>query len=438
MSSAPELSTARAIDPEPEGRARSRRAPRLWSNRDYLAWLVADTTALAGTVVVAFLLPLIALMYLDDPAAAGIIGAAGTLARVVVMLPAGVLADRYDRKRLMILGAGLGLVPLIGLLAMHVTGSTAFWMLLGIAILFGLRTGMFQSVPNTALKSVVGTESLPTALSANQGRDGAIQLGAAPAGGALLAVGVIPALVAPAVAFVLATLAPLGIRRDLRPARAEDSAQGDGVRGAMGEAFDGLRWVWSRATLRGIIFVAPVINLAVNTALLTLVFSFQQEGVSPATIGLLTSALGAATIVGALAAPVLVRRIPGGVLIFTGIAIAATGVCVLPFLDGVAAMIAVFGACFTGIPALNAALIGYFMAVTPDHLMGRSLVAFEVLAMGSVPLAPVIAGFGLSSVGVEGTLFVAAGLALVAATAVLLVRGLRTLPLPDGWETHGV
>lgn len=409
---------------------------RLWYNRDYLAWLAADTTALAGTVVVSFLLPLIALMYLDDPAAAGLIGAAGTLARVVGIIPSGVLADRCDRKRLMVLGGVLGVLPLGVLMVMHGAGRMEFWMLMGVAVLVGLRSGVFGAVPNTALKSVVGTGHLPTALSANQGRDGAIQLGAAPAGGALLAIGVAPALLAPMAAFALAAIAPLGIRRDLRPARSELNAAGEKASVVLSEALAGIRWIWSRSTLRAAIFVAPLINLAVNAALMTLVFSFQQDGVGPATIGLLTSALGAAMIIGALIAPILVRRVASGVLIFTGTGIAVLGMCVLPLLDNVAAIIAVFGAAFLGVPTLNAALMGYFMAVTPDELMGRALAGFEVLGVAIVPLAPVIAGFGLVAIGTTGTLLIAAALATGSLVGVLAVRGLRTLPRPDRWESH--
>lgn len=426
--------------------------PRLWRNRDYLWWLGSDTGHLLGMSLYAFLLPLIALQVLDDPAAAGTVAAAGQLPRVLLTLPGGVLSDRHDRRLLMVVAGvvGAGLVAVF--LLVESLGRLDFWTLVVIAAAMGARNGLLAGVSNTALKQVVSTRQLPTALSANQARDGAVQLGAAPAGGALLMLGAPVALLASLVALLGSGLSALGIRADLHPragragpgtegGREEpgvDSAQAEpAAAGVLAEAMAGLVWLWRQPVLRGVLFVSTLVNLGVHATLTTLIFAFQQEGVPPATIGLLTSAMGGAVIIGALLAPWLVRRVPTGRLALAAMLAVAGAFGCLAVLDSVALVILVFGAAFLLGPAIDAGLLGYFMARVPSHLMGRALNAFSLFSLGAVPLAPVLAGFGLGALGRQGTLALCAALPLLAALLVWASRDLRRLPGPDEWEDPG-
>jgi len=80
--------------------------------------------------------------------------------------------------------------------------------------------------------------------------------------------------------------------------------------------------------------------------------------------------------------------------------------------------------------------MGYFMVATPTHLLGRANSAAGVLGMGALPLAPLIAGFGLSWLGREWTLLICAGLCLVAVALALGNRALRALPVESQWAAH--
>jgi hypothetical protein len=69
-------------------------------------------------------------------------------------------------------------------------------------------------------------------------------------------------------------------------------------------------------------------------------------------------------------------------------------------------------------------------------MLGRANSASAVLGMGAMPLAPLVAGVGLSLVGREVTLIVAA--VICAASVLLAARNpaLRALPSESGWSTH--
>ncbi|EED6225561.1 MFS transporter, partial [Salmonella enterica subsp. enterica serovar Haifa] len=96
----------------------------------------------------------------------------------------------------------------------------------------------------------------------------------------------------------------------------------------------------------------------------------------------------------------------------------------------------VLGASVLPLPALNAAMMGYFMVATPTRLLGRANSALGVLAMGAMPFAPLIAGFGLAGLGREGTILICAALCLIAAGLALGNRALRGLPVEARWAAH--
>lgn len=424
---------------------------RLWRNRDYLFWLGSDTGATLGFVLYGFISPLIALIVLDDPVAAGVVAASGQAARVGVILPGGVLCDRYDRKRLIFWGGLLGAAIAAAFVVVDSLDRLEFWALTMLSVAMGLRNGLLGAAPNSALKSVVTTGQLPTALSANQARDGAIQIGAAPLGGVLLAIGPLAALLAPLIAFAGSALSACGIRTSLHP-RASEQASTEPVAGGASasassthhadrgggmirEAREGLAWLWQQPVLRGVLFASTLVNLGSNAAITTLIFAFQQEGLSPAKIGLVSSALGVAMIAGALVAPWLVNRVRTGLLVVGGLVPAVTAMFVLPAVDGIPATVLVLALGWLTVPAVNAGLLGYAMAIIPQRLMGRAMTGFDLFAMGAVPLAPVIAGFGLGWIGRDATLLICAGVCLVALVLAVCSRHLRRLPRPSDWPS---
>ncbi|TDE91633.1 MFS transporter [Occultella glacieicola] len=424
-------------------------------NRRYLTWLISDTSKGLAAALFAFAVPLLTLMVTNDPARAGIVGAAGLAVRAVTTLAGGVLADRHRRIALMTLGSVIGVMIAGGFTVLALTDALTFLALLIVAVLLAARTGLFDVAGESALKEVVPDGAMGRAQAANQGRDAALQLAGGPLGGALLAAGawvvavVMTAchLVAAITAWRLGRSAPdpgatrTGTGPDpTHPAHPADPPAPEAVSGpapnALAELRAGFAWLLSRTDLRGVLVVSTIINLGFNAALATVIYALQQDGHSPAAIGWVSAGAGAAMLLGAVAAPMLVSRVRAGVLTIVGLTIAAAGAYTLALVDSVWAITAVLAVSVLGVPALNAALMGYFMVATPTELLGRANSASMVLGIGAMPLAPLIAGFGLAWVGREATIAVCAGLCAVAALLALANRGLRALPAESGWTAH--
>lgn len=413
---------------------------RLWRNRRYLTWLVSDTSKGLAASLFGFAIPLLALIVTNDPAQAGIIGGAGMVARLLMTLAGGILADRHRRIALMLLGSLIGIVLAGGFTLLALGDALTFGSLLVIDILLAARSGLFDVAGESAIKEIVPDEAMGRAQAANQGRDAALQLAGGPIGGLLLGVGGWLVGVAMTVCHLVSAVTAWMLGREARRAGIVDAgAESDEPapkRDAWAELREGFGWLLSRPDLGGVLLIITIINLGFNAAITTVIYSLQQDGYPEVLIGGMTAAVGAVMLVGALIAPLLVPRVKAGILAILGLSVAAVGSIALSFVTEPWAIVVVLGGAVLLIPALNAGMMGYFMVATPTHLLGRANSAAGVLGMGALPLAPLIAGFGLTWVGREWTLLVCAALCLVAVALALGNRALRALPVESQWTAH--
>jgi Na+/melibiose symporter-like transporter len=417
---------------------------RMWRNARYLTWLVSDTSKGLASALFGFAIPLLALIITNDPAQAGIIGGAGMVARLLMTLAGGVLADRHRRILLMLLGSMIGVVLAGAFTLLALGDALTFTTLLVIDVLLAARSGLFDVAGESALKELVPDEAMGRAQAANQGRDAALQLAGGPLGGLLLGVGgwLVGAVMTlcHAIAAVTAWVLGRGARRvGIVDTGAEEDTPdpAPAVRpNAWAELREGFRWLLSRPDLGGVLLIVTIINLGFNAAITTVVYALQQEGHSELVIGTLSAAIGGVMLVGAACAPLLVPRAKAGVIVIAGLSVAAVGAVVLTTVTEPWAIGVVLGASVLLLPALNAGMMGYFMVATPTELLGRANSAAGVLGMGAMPLAPLIAGFGLTWLGREWTILLCAGLCLVAAALALGNKALRGLPVESQWAAH--
>jgi hypothetical protein len=445
------------------------RPPGLWSNTRYVLWLISDTSKGLATALAGFAIPLITLFVTDDPAQAGIVAGVGMATRVITTLYGGVLADRHGRIALMILGAGIATVLAGGFTLLAIADALAFTVILVVEVLLMVRAGMFEPASESALKEIVPAETMGRAQAANQGRDAALQLAGGPLGGLLLGVGAWLIGVAMTLGYALAGITAWMLRRSApvtgipyrtygRERTEVDESMRQVIDGGSTSAADDLRspaaappaprpnawreiregfiWLFSRPDLRGVLFIITIVNLGFNAAITTVIYGLQQAGYSELAIGTLSAALGAAMLVGALVAPLLVPRVKAGTLTIAGLTVATVCAGAVSMVENPWWIGLILGASVFLLPALNASMMGYFMVATPTELLGRANAAAGVLGMGAMPLAPLIAGFGLSLVGRQNTILFAAALCALSAVLAVTSKALRALPAEAGWAAH--
>lgn len=284
-------------------------ATSLWRNRDFNLLWTSQTASDFGASVSALAMPLVVLVLTGSPVQAGLVGTLSLVVQLICRLPAGVLADRVNRRRAMIICDLVRLIALAGLAAAVWTGRAGISVIIVVAVVDAVGQTFFSTVEHAALRSIVAPAQLPTAVARNEARNYAAAFAGPPLGGLLF--GLVHALpfAGNALTYLASLLGVVLIRRPLQAHREEPPA---GHAAALAE---GVRFVLTNPFLRAVLIIAAPLNFALTGAIFTIVVTLQRHGTEPAVIGLVETIIAVGGLAGAVVAPALQRRLRLAVLV---------------------------------------------------------------------------------------------------------------------------
>ncbi len=396
--------------------------------------LAASALSNLGDGVRAAGLPLLAASLTRDPIAFSAVAVAGSLPWLLLSLPAGVLIDRVDRRRLMV-GANLWRGIVLALLGtVVVTGRANVPALVIAAFALGAGEVVFDNAAQTLLPSIVAREGLERA----NGRLFAVELTTnqfvgPPLGGALFALGAALPLLLDAGAMLLAALLLAGLLA--ARARPDAPAAPSGIPAvptSEREPFlvalrGGLRWLREHRLLRTLALLLAVMNGTASMALATYALYAVGEGsiLGLGAIGfsLLLTAGSAGSLIATLVADRMVLAFGRGPVLWTTL-IAAVAVPVAIGLTSSVAVVAVafvaFG--FTGV-VWNVVTVSLRQTIIPTQLLGRVNSVYRFLGWGAMPVGAAIGGLVAGGFGLRAPWLLAAAVCLIALVpAVPVVR----------------
>jgi len=397
-------------------------------NHDFTALWVGQTVSEIGSRMTMFVFPLLTYALTGSALLAAASEALHLLGLAGALLPAGVLADRVDRRRIMRFASGAGVLLYASLVVAGLLGTITVPHLLGTALLTGVGAGLFAPAEMAAIRTVVAADELPTALSQSQARQHVASLVSAPLGGVLYSLARWLPFAADAVSFAVSWALLGRIRSDLTPPSYA------GPRRPVGDLVDGVRFVWSRPFFRVLTGWSALANLTVNALFFVAVLRLIEGGFGSFQIGLVEGIAGLAGIVGAVLAPWLIDRVATGSLT---VAIAWSFVpLVVPMAlwNQPAVVAAALGLGLLLNPAGNAGITSYRVAVTPPELLGRVQSTSQFVSMSMLPLSPMIAGLLLSAIGGQAAILVLGVLTALVACIPTFSRSVRSVPRPARWE----
>lgn len=386
-------------------------------NSYWRLWTAAAVSNLGdGVFVIA--LPLLATRITDDPVSIGLIAAFFTIPWLLFALPVGVIIDRSDRRRILII-ADLGRAVLVGALALIVAfGEVHIWMLWVLAFGLGVGEVFFDSGSQTILPAIVPEAQLERANGFFYATEVATNtfIGM-PLGGALIAAAVWLPFGVDAASFVLAATLAATIRGSFRPTAAAEPSTATSI---LADMRIGVRWLLDHPLLRSLVLVVALMNLAFAATQATFVlFAKEELGISDRTFGPLLALVG----VGALLAGLTGGRIIEAIGRRPAMIVAA----VVP--AATSALTGLFPNVWLAIPltAVQAftTTIWSILAVSirqqlvPDHLFGRVNSIYRWISTGAMPLGALFGGVLAAAYGLRAPYFAAAGLLVLATVAVV-------------------
>lgn len=380
----------------------------LGSNRDFRTLLSTQGVSSIGDAVSFTALPLLVFALTGSGAVMGVVGALQTLPDLLFGMLAGALADRTDRKRMMLL-ADVGRAVLTALIPISVwLGGPTLVVILIVAAPMSILRSLFLAGYTASVPAIVGRTQLARANALFEAvySTGYI-FGPAIAGILSTLIGPGPTLAIDAVSFLLSGLGLFFVRRQILAPTDRPAAH------ILTDIREGIDFIVRHPTLRsaigfwGIVSIMTAPLVPALTVYITRDLNFEDW-----VLGLLLAAYGAGTVTGALAisrrrrgsaGPVLLGGNLARGLILIGVGVAGRVELLLPL--GFAAGI-----------ADSAVLVTYLTlrtAHSPDALLGRIGSTARTISLGLQPVGMLAGGLLIDATN-GGTTIIAMGV-LVAA-----------------------
>jgi predicted MFS family arabinose efflux permease len=391
-----------------------------WSN---LAAQFSEQIALAAA-------PLAAVLLLGASAAdTGVLQTAQTLPFLLLSLPAGVLADRMSRRRLMAGSEALRAASLLTILCLLAGDLLNLALLAALGFIGAIGTVCYSVAAPALLPSIVPRDKLGLANRWLELARSVAYAGGPALGGAIVGwTGASTAYVMATVLSLLAVVLLAGLREDARPDRA--------ARHPLSEMREGAAFVLSHPLLRPILVTAVFFNTAWFVVQAVYVaYAIQDLGLTATGVGLTLGVYGAGMIAGAIAAPRLARHLSFGTLIAIGpLAGLAGSIVMLATLWVPSGAIAgasffLFGA---GPILWTITTTTLRQAVTPLAMLGRVSALVMTATFGARPLGAALGAIVAAKSGVAACLMIAATGFLIQFVVIAASQVPRLRALPEG------
>jgi DHA3 family tetracycline resistance protein-like MFS transporter len=366
----------------------------------------------------------------NSPQALAVVGFAWMAPQVALLLLGGVLADRYPRRRLLLVADGVRFVALAALAALALSDALDLWHVIVLVAVYGCGEAMFGPAFNSIVPELVPEEQLVQANALEQVvRPLGYRLIGPAVGGAIVGLaGAGAAFAIDALTFLVSGAALLAMHHRGATRRAER-----GLRHVIGELREGLAFTRSRAWLWATLLVAAVSLLCFWGPMEVLLpYLIKNElGGGASAYGLVVAGGG----LGAIAGSFLLgeRGLPGrkvlamyvlwalgtGLMALIGVATASWQAAVVYF---------VMSGCLASGLIIWVTLL---QTHVPPQLLGRVTSLDYFVSVSLVPLSFLLVAPVSAAIGPETTLVAGGVIAFVCTLGFLLVPGVRAV------EDHG-
>lgn len=400
--------------------------PPLRRNRDFNVLWGGQSLSDLGTQMSAIAYPLLMLAVTGSAAQAGIVGGATIAGQLLWLLPAGVAADRWPRKRILVITSVIQMVVGASVVPAIITGHVYLAHLAAVGFIQGSALAFFAGAVRGAVRRIVAPERLPDAYAQIQVRDRAAVMIGPPAGAALYSVARFLPFAADAVSFGAVSLASGLLRGPLDP---EGDSTPDEVRDLRlrQRVMLGMRYVFASPYLRMVTIWATVVNGVIVGVRLTAIVLARHLGASPTQIGLLFSISAAIGLAGAILSKRMIA-VFGERRLVQVVSLAFPTCTVLmaatPWIWPIAVTAGLTG--FFLMP-INVVLFSRAALLAPDHMQGQMTNAMTLCWTSLSAVTPALFGLITDDIGVRLMIYIAAGLYLAIGIWMLSRSSLKLL-----------
>jgi MFS family permease len=359
-----------------------------WAQRIAQDWLVLELTNNNGTYL-------------------GLVTAVQFAPVLLFSLHGGKLADRFNKRKVLILTNIVGGAASLGLGALVITEHIALWQVFVLAGILGISTAIDAPVRQAFTTEVVGQTDLPNAVSLNSANFNAGRLvGPAISGGLIAAFGTGPSFIVNGLSyfFVIAALANLNEKAFFNLDRPKSD----------GNIREGITYAKARPDIYVVmLMVFFLATFGLNFQIFNALMATQEFGLGPANFGLMGTFIAIGSLSGAIGSARLERFRNTKFVILGGIAF-STSIMVLSILPNYLSYVVWLPIC--GVTALTTLVSANSLVQTSTDpaIRGRVMGLYLLIFMGGTPFGSPLIGATTDLIGIRPTIAVCGGISLTA------------------------
>ena len=404
---------------------------RALQNRDFrLLWTGLAVSAVGTWMQIVALSLLVLDLTHGSAMALGTVSLTQALTFLLFAAVGGSVADRFDRRRLLLVTQTLMIAFAVLLGILTLTGLIRFWMILLVAFASSSVLSFDQPARNALITSLVPKEHLMNAVSLQSAIfNGASILGPALAGLSLSTIGYAGNFFLNAASFLAVLAAVLLLRTPKEQAVRRPAGR------LLESAREALQYVRRDALLPTVVpAYAALLFFGPSAALALPVFAKQILHVGPTQLGILFSAIGAGTVVGALVLASLADTINHGRLVFASILLWTLALAVFGWSDSLRVSVSALFILGAAQNVAGATTVTLLQVRVPLEMRGRAMSLNTLLIMCVRPLGDFPAGAVINWLGFRPTVWL--GAALVGAVSVVLFAVRPPVRPPEVTREH--
>lgn len=393
---------------------------RAFRHRNYTLLWMGQLISLTGTWMQGLSLPYLVFDMTGSKSLLGVVAAAGLLPSVFVTLPAGVIADRFSKRKIVMITQSLLMLQALSLAVLTFTGLIRPWHIVALGAFAGFVNSVDMPTRQAMVVELVGKEDLPNAVALNSSMFNFTRIGGPVLGG------IVYAAVGPAWCFMLNAVSYLGsivavfLMRNVRAAK--QASRDQSMLRQIGEGFS---HVWRSSVTRDMLLMTGISQMFIMPYHIFFpVYANQVFRVGTQGQGLMMMSVGVGALMAAATLSSFGHRFRQNDMVFFGAVLAPAALLAFSFCTSFHASLACLVAIGMGMMTFMAASNTIMQMSAPADFCGRvmslrALVMFSVAAVGSYLMAKLSEVKYLSVYGramhfdVQGTIMVGASIGVI-------------------------
>lgn len=378
--------------------------------RNFRLFFFGQGISLVGTWMEIVAMSWLVYRMTDSPFLLGVVAFSGQIPTFVLSPFAGIVADRVNRHRILVVTQALSMIQAFILAALAITGTIQVWHIVALGFFLGIINSFDIPARQAFIVEMVERkENLANAIALNSSMFNAARLIGPPIAGAIIAVsGEGTCFLLNAVSFiaVIVSLLMMRVKEPVRPAKSQDIIK---------ELKEGFLYTFGFPPIRFIILLLAVISImGASYVVLLPVFARDVLKGGPQTFGLLMAAVG----VGALAATAYLasrRTVVGlGRIIPRCAVLFAAGLIAFAFSRTLWFSLILLAVSGFGFMAHMAASNTIIQTIVDDDKRGRVMSLYTMAFIGTAPLGSLMAGALANKIGAGNTVILGGVICIIA------------------------